>query len=355
MHSILYLSLFFFSCTTTVFANNTCFLWMEIDDVKAKIYVEKYKHIAIAEMDRTGIPASIKMAQAILESGCGESELAKVANNHFGIKCGGDVWQGPTHYVWDDEVVKSCFRVYETAEASFMAHSAFLMNPKKDFRYGFLFDLKKNDYKGWAKGLQESGYATSKTYTKNLISIIERLELYKLDYLTVELLALNKGELAAIFPTLVPTPIWSKNDTTSGTTRIIDPFSSNADSIDVLLTLYVFKVNGVEAVYVQAEDNLNSIANRYRKKSSKLFCYNELKGRSLKVGQYLFLEAKKRTYESEKAGNKTSVHVLRKGQSMYDVAQLYGIKLSRLYAYNKKYRRSIPNVGAAIYLKKPAS
>ena len=149
-----------------------------IDDVKALSYIEKYKHIAVAEMDRTGIPASIKMAQGILESGVGESELANTANNHFGIKCGGEVWTGKTHYVWDDEVVKSCFRVYASAEESYIAHSEFLLNPKKDFRYGALFKLDKTDYKGWANGLQKSGYATSKTYSKNLISIIERLELY---------------------------------------------------------------------------------------------------------------------------------------------------------------------------------
>ena len=326
---------------------------MDIDDIKAMIYVEKYKHIAIAEMDRTGIPASVKMAQAILESGCGESELAKVANNHFGIKCGGDIWKGASHYVWDDEVVKSCFRVYESAEVSFMAHSAFLMNLKKEFRYGFLFELGSKDYKGWARGLQKSGYATSKTYSKNLIAIIERLELYKLDYLTVELLAVTEGELAAIFPTLAPDPILSDNDTTTGMTRVIDPISSTADSVDVLLTLYVFKITEVEAVYVQANDDLKTLANRYRKDSKKLFCYNELKGRSLKVGQYLFLQAKKQAYEPTAALNKVTVHLLRKGQSMYDVAQLYGIKLRRLYAYNKKYRRSVPNAGTQIYLKKP--
>lgn len=322
----------------------------DIDDIKAMIYVEKYKHIAIAEMDRTGIPASIKMAQGILESGCGESELATVANNHFGIKCGGDVWTGESHYVWDDEVVKSCFRVYGSAEESYMAHSEFLMNPKKDFRYGFLFELDRKDYTGWAKGLQKSGYATSKTYTKNLIAIIERLELYKLDYLTVELLVVNEGELASIFPSLTPEPTFSEDDTTSNATRVIDPFSSNADSVDVLLTKYVFKVNDLEAVYVQADDNLNSIADRYRKNPKKLFCYNELKGRSLKVGQYVFLEKKNNFYKNQNPKKSTKVHILRKGQSMYDVAQLYGLKLRKLYYFNKAYRNVVPDAGAQIYL-----
>ncbi|BDS15256.1 glucosaminidase domain-containing protein [Aureispira anguillae] len=323
-----------------------------IDDVKARIYIEKYKHIAVAEMDRTGIPASIKMAQGILESGVGESELASVANNHFGIKCGGEVWQGETHYVWDDEVVKSCFRVYESAEESYIAHSEFLLNPKKAFRYGVLFELDKEDYKAWAKGLQKSGYATSKTYAKNLISIIERLELYKLDYLTVEVLALTEGALADIFPSMGPDVDRSADDTTTKTTRIPDPFSAVTDSVDMVLTLYVFKINGIAAVYVQPGDNLESIADRYRKKAKKLYRYNELKGRELKVGQYIFLNKKGNCYQHSNTDASTNVHIVNIGQGMYDIAQLYGIKLKRLLRYNKVYRHQEPKPGVQIFLKK---
>jgi LysM repeat protein len=324
----------------------------DIDDDKARLYIEKYKHIAIAEMDRTGIPASIKMAQGILESGVGESELATVAKNHFGIKCGGEVWEGDSHYVWDDEVVKSCFRVYQSAEESYVAHSNFLTNPKKAFRYGILFDLQQRDYKGWAKGLQTSGYATSKTYTKNLISIIERLELYKLDYLTIELLAVNDGELAGIFPSLTPNPKLGAYDTTTTIVRILDPFSSVMDSVDVVLTLYMFTVNGIDAAYVQAGDDINSIADRYRKNPTKLTCFNELKKREMKVGQYIFLDKKRNFYESSDPKRATQVHIVRKGQSMYDIAQLYGVKLNKLYCYNKVYRNHKPNPGVQVFLKR---
>lgn len=324
----------------------------DIDDDKAKLYIELYKHIAVAEMDRTGIPASIKMAQAILESGVGESELALKANNHFGIKCGGEVWQGDTHYVWDDEVVKSCFRVYGSAEESFIAHSEFLMNPKKAFRYGVLFELDPRDYKAWAKGLQKSGYATSKTYSKNLISIIERLELYKLDYLTTEVLALAPGDLGNLFPSLTPDPTLSEEDTTTIVTRIPDPFGGLSDSINTILTLYVFEVNGLEAVYVQPEDDINSIADRYRKKPKKLICYNELKGRKLKVGQYVFLSKKRNYYEAKDPKKATKVHIVRTGQTMYDIAQLYGIKLRRLWRYNRIYRHQQPKPGVQIFLRK---
>ncbi|MFK7797571.1 MAG: glucosaminidase domain-containing protein [Aureispira sp.] len=323
-----------------------------IDNEKAKKYIEKYKHIAVSEMDRTGIPASIKMAQGILESGVGESELATKANNHFGIKCGGEVWTGKTRYVWDDDVVKSCFRVYKSAEESYIAHSEFLTNPKKEFRYGALFKLDKTDYKGWAKGLQKSGYATSKTYSKNLIAIIERLELYKLDYLTVEVLTLNPGELASIFPSLAPPVVLASTDTTTTTTRIPDPFGMAADSVDLVLTLYQFKINDLDAVYVQEDDDLNSIADRYRKNPKRLYRYNELKGRTLKVGQYLFLEKKANYYQPNPASKVAKVHIVRQGQILYDVAQLYGIKYCKLLHYNKAYRHQEPKPGVQIFLGK---
>lgn len=336
----------------TLFLILTLVQWGQaIDDTKARQYIEQYKHIAVAEMDRTGIPASIKMAQALLESGVGESELASVANNHFGIKCGGEVWTGETHYVWDDEVVKSCFRVYENAEESYIAHSEFLLNPKKAFRYGHLFKLDKTDYKAWATGLQKSGYATSKTYAKNLIALIERLQLYKLDYLTVEVLALSPGELASIFPKTEPDPTLGPDDTTTAITRIPDPLGSGADSIDVVLTLYVFQVNGLDAVYVQEGDDLQSIADRYRQRPRRLWRYNELKGRQLKVGQYLFLQRKKKSYEP-KNGKRNKVHIVRKGQTLYDIAQLYGIRYKKLLCYNRVYRHQSPQPGVQIFLQK---
>jgi hypothetical protein len=145
-------------------------------------YIAQYKQIAILEMQRTGIPASIKMAQALLESGAGRSTLARKANNHFGIKCGGS-WNGETFYREDDDyrngkLIKSCFRKFESAYDSFMAHSDFLTNQR---RYSFLFELSTEDYKSWARGLRKAGYATDKAYAGKLIEIIEKYELYKLD------------------------------------------------------------------------------------------------------------------------------------------------------------------------------
>lgn len=145
----------------------------------AEIYVDKFKNIAIREMKNYGIPASITLAQGILESGSGNSRLAKEANNHFGIKCTSD-WTGGKIFE-DDDKVDDCFRVYKSAEESFRDHSEFL----KRKRYSALFELDKNDYRGWASGLKAAGYATNPKYADLLITLVER---YKLD-------RFDKGEI----------------------------------------------------------------------------------------------------------------------------------------------------------------
>jgi hypothetical protein len=138
-------------------------------------YIDRFKNISIEEMNRYGIPASITLAQAILESGTGKSDLAKYANNHFGIKCTKD-WKGKGYYK-DDDVKDECFRVYNNPEESFKDHSQFL----KRKRYASLFELDKNDYEGWAKGLKDAGYATNPRYPQLLIGLIEKYNLNQYD------------------------------------------------------------------------------------------------------------------------------------------------------------------------------
>ena len=156
-------------------------------------YILQYKEIAVSEMHKTGIPASIKMAQALLESGSGKSSLATEANNHFGIKCGGR-WNGDTYYREDDDynkkgdLIKSCFRKFRSVEESYSAHSNFLTDQN---RYEFLFGYARDDYKAWAKGLKKAGYATDKKYPKKLIDIIEKYELYNLDLESDPILVYN--------------------------------------------------------------------------------------------------------------------------------------------------------------------
>jgi LysM repeat protein len=178
------------------------YLWMVVSltwcfsiyaqDREAQLeYANKYLNLAVQEKVRAGVPVSIKLGQAILESRWGTGELAVLANNHFGIKCGG-VWNGPTYYKDDDEydaqgrLIKSCFRHFDAAETSFYAHSEFLRDPTKVDRYGFLFELDPLDYKSWARGLRKAGYATDKDYHHKLIHIIESLELYRYDALAMQ-------------------------------------------------------------------------------------------------------------------------------------------------------------------------
>ena len=139
----------------------------------AVAYVEQYKYIAVSESKRTGIPASIKLAQGILESGYGTSTLAKKANNHFGIKCGGKQWKGKKHYRKG-----SCYRVFRSGNDAYVEHSKFLTY---NSRYDFLFRLKRTDYKAWARGLKKAGYATNPSYPSKLIDLIERYKLYSYD------------------------------------------------------------------------------------------------------------------------------------------------------------------------------
>ena len=142
---------------------------------KTEVYISKYSDLAIFEMDNYNIPASITLAQAILESGNGESKLAIEAKNHFGIKCHN--WDGEKIYA-DDDLKNECFRKYSTVSQSFRDHSLFLVENK---RYSSLFMLSKNDYEGWAKGLKKAGYATNPRYDKLLINLIEKYNLHTLD------------------------------------------------------------------------------------------------------------------------------------------------------------------------------
>lgn len=158
-------------------------------------YVSQFRDIAIREMMRTGIPASIKLAQGVMESQSGRSELAIQANNHFGIKCKSN-WSGPTYAYKDDdlndkgELVESCFRKYESPEQSYKDHSDFLKNRS---RYKLLFEFDKSDYRSWARGLKMCGYATDPAYAEKLIEIIERFELYNLDREGTNTDSLNQG------------------------------------------------------------------------------------------------------------------------------------------------------------------
>ncbi len=220
-------------------------------------YIARHKNIAIQEMNQYGIPASIKLAQALLESGNGNSTLAREANNHFGIKCTPE-WPGGKAYK-DDDSHNECFRVYERVEDSFRDHSQFLLRK----RYAALFELDKDDYKGWAKGLKSAGYATNPRYAELLINLIERYELHQYDR------AESRGEKTrreAIVKT-----------------EIIDNISEEPQIAQAKPPV------SIEVHEVKQGDTLSSIAKQYGMSTSALMDLNGLKTESLFIGQLILV------------------------------------------------------------------
>lgn len=244
-------------------------------------YINQYKDIAIEQMNRYHIPASITLAQALLESGAGKSELAQKSNNHFGIKC--HSWDGNRTYHDDDEIGE-CFRVYKNARDSYEDHSIFLSTSS---RYAFLFKFAQTDYVNWARGLKRAGYATSPTYADKLIEIIERYELDRFDY----------------------TPKGSRD---------LGPH-----------TPYI--ANDIVYVIARQGDTMLSIAEEFGISKCKLLSYNDLPRKYVPVkGDIIYLHRKHR-----KAQKPNTQHVVGDGESMYMISQKYGVRLNRLYRMNK--------------------
>ncbi|HKK87541.1 MAG TPA: glucosaminidase domain-containing protein, partial [Saprospiraceae bacterium] len=275
-------------------------------------YIENYYPIAVEEMQRTGIPASIKLAQGILESNAGRSYLAREANNHFGIKCGSD-WDGKKKFREDDDydhkgrLQKSCFRAYASAELSFYAHSQFLKDPRKAYRYGFLFDLQSDDYKSWAKGLQRSGYATNPKYSSLLMTLIEQYELYQYD-----------------------TPIYTR----------VNPSSDIAS--------FTYKINGADVLEALQGDTPSDVADRMKTSVDKIIRYNEKlhhPAQPLKKGYVVFLQRKRNKYHGKK-----QMHVVRIGETVFDISQQYGVREQKLRKRNEMANETEPLAGEYIYL-----
>jgi hypothetical protein len=277
-------------------------------------YISRYKNIAIKEMHRMGVPASITLAQAILESNGGKSELAQQANNHFGIKCGLN-WDGKTYMKMDDDkagdsiLVLSCFRKYNKAEESFYDHSEFFCDPAKHGRYSSLFLLDQTDYKNWAQGLESAGYATSKDYAEKLINLIERYMLFQYDVI-------------------------------------------GADSLDSIgyKENRIGYVNKTKAVWSRANERLEDIAELFQVNMEKLAEYNErryLPGIPLKPNTRIFIEEKKKKWRGQ-----SNRHVIQKGQTMFDVSQQYGIRLSELLKRNQMPPTHEPLAGDTLRLRK---
>lgn len=265
-------------------------------------YIDQYKDIAIREMLTYGIPASITLAQGLLESGAGRSELAVKGNNHFGIKCSD--WTGRTIYHDDDERGE-CFRAYDSALGSYEDHSRFLSSKQ---RYRSLFSLSRTDYKGWAHGLKKAGYATSPTYAHRLIALIELYQLHQYDTAT------SYAQPQAQQPQVMPN---------NGVTV----------PAGVAAEVHAIKLcNGCYYVVARRGDTFRSLATETGISQSKLAKYNERSKKDvLAEGDIMYLTKKKAKADKS---YKKKPHTVQAGESMYSIAQRYGIRLKSLYKLN---------------------
>lgn len=271
-------------------------------------YISRYKEDAIKEMYQYGIPASITLAQGMLESGNGNSALSVYANNHFGIKCHKD-WTGPT-YIMDDDAKNECFRKYQEVLDSYADHSKFLRN--RD-RYAFLFEFPKTDYKAWARGLKEAGYATHPKYADQLIELIELYKLYELD----------KDVALAMRATKEKHP-------------------------QVKLNLrQVLKFNHTKFIITKPGDSFYKIASDFDLELDELYKYNDFnKDEKIIPYEKIYVEAKRRKALEP-------YHVVTKGETMESISQLHGIKLTSLYKKNRmRFRAAEPTPGTILYLRK---
>ncbi|MGQ8336353.1 glucosaminidase domain-containing protein [Sunxiuqinia sp. A32] len=282
-------------------------------------YIQTYSGLAVSEMLRSGVPASITLAQGCLESNNGNSMLSVKSNNHFGIKCK-STWNGKRVY-HDDDRKNECFRHYNTVEDSYIDHSNFLMaNP----RYGSLFELDLLDYKGWARGLKKAGYATASHYADQLIKIIEEHKLYLFDQ------GIDKAQLAAVNRMRLQ----GENDGTA----LINPY----------LTRKVVLRNGLKSIVVKPGDTFEKLAQEFDLKTWEVYTYNDYsKNYRPKENEILYLEPKMR-----KADKKHLTHRFESDDTMHFIAQRYGIKLSPLYKRNRMKPGEKPQVGTIIYLRK---
>ncbi len=299
-------------------------------------YIEKYKHLAIADQEAYGIPASIKMAQAILESDAGNSRLAVQANNHFGIKCK-STWKGET-IPHDDDAPQECFRKYPTAEDSFRDHADFLSNSA---RYERLFALDPMDYKAWAQGLKDCGYATSPQYPQLLINMIERHELYKLDVEQPMAAHTVSGPVASAPPPVMPAydgpPTREPEQITLTSGPLPDSLRARVDIDNYAVSARaaggypVYHNNGSEFVVARRGDTYETVAATMGLKAKRLRKLNDAgTWGQPNAGEQVYIRPK-----ASRAINGRVMHTAAKGETLRDVSQQYGIRLGALARLNR--------------------
>ena len=284
----------------------------------ADAYIEKYAGFAVEEMQRSGVPASITLAQGMLESSYGRSELAQKANNHFGIQCHGDAWKGKKYLHMDSGEMRE-FRKYKSVLASYEDHSDFLV---KHSRYDELFELERTDYKGWARGLKAAGYAEDPAYADKLIRFIEMYDLAKYDSMTKVKPEARKSEP-------------KKKEERKG--RV---YRYN-------LTRETYSQNDVAFVYAYEGETYADIADKYGLFLREVLSFNDAsEDCALSRGTVVYLQAKKR-----KAAKGNDEYVVEEGMDMRDISQKYAVKLKRLCRMNEVDNNHVPQVGDTIRLR----
>jgi hypothetical protein len=307
-------------------------------------YISTYKEAAIAEMQRTGIPASITLAQGIHESMAGTSDLVRSSNNHFGIKCKTG-WTGDAVY-HDDDLKGECFRKYESPLDSYRDHSDFL---KGGQRYAGLFNLDPLDYKDWAYGLKKAGYATNPKYPVILIKLIEDYQLQ--DYCLIAQGKMTRGE------DRVAKLMLEKN--IQGNDAILPAAAPATEEKNIPEETVIveekpdypsgeFRINDTRVIYAGKGTPVLSIAQQYRVPLARIFEFNEMtEQETLEKGQLIYLQRKR------KVGN-NEFHIVKAGETMTDIARLEAIRLESLLEYNHLGPNARPAVGEQLYLHKKA-
>jgi len=303
-------------------------------------YIDKWKDEAIYQMVVYKIPASVTLAQGILESGDGNSELARGANNHFGIKCH-STWTGEKAY-HDDDKKGECFRVYNHAQLSYDDHSEFLLKN----RYSSLFDLKITDYKGWAKGLKKCGYATSPKYANLLIGLVEDNNLTQFDKVGMKMIkngdmpdreAFSLGESVAE-ATKKERKKEKKQKGYTGNNKLPEVSISLKRSIKI-------SDNNIKFILAKEGDTFESIARELEIMPWQIWKYNDLsKSSPLTSGQMLYIQPKRGIA-------KAKWHMVVEGETMRDISQKHGIKMKKIYKKNNLTPGSQPKVGQKISLR----
>jgi hypothetical protein len=288
------------------------------------IYISKYKQAAINKMNLYKIPASITLAQGILESGAGSSDLATIANNHFGIKCG-DNWKGDT-YTKDDDQKDECFRKYNSVDDCFDDHSNFLTSKA---RYSDLFNLNVTDYKEWAQGLQNAGYATSKEYATRLIKLIEDYELFEYDKMYKAIIVGKKDN--------------ENQGASNGSIRIGDIEYIPIDDVN---GRKIYINNHTRFLIAKKGDTYTKIGKDFGQDEWLFVKYNDVpKGSKVKENEIVYIETKRKKASVDK-------HVVQDGETALSIAQFYALKIKYLYKYNNLEQDAVVRTGDTLWLKK---